>query len=185
MLAAATQRTILSQQSLLCRLQFLPILVPLSRILNLGAIAKLFVTCPSIVCITDDNAPFPEYLAERDCNDMSMGASLEIRYSSWAVQMMNGIVNKDVRQSKETLVDHQGMGKEEIMEEVAESTMMDDNLDFEFFQTGLGLFGQLTVAAMHLKAEWCLVNREGSPAGIVALFAASMALIFTATLYHT
>ncbi|CAM6015805.1 unnamed protein product [Sphagnum balticum] len=116
---------------------------------------------------------------------MSMGASLEIRYSSWAVQMMNGIGNKDVSQLKETLVDHQGMGKEEMMEEVAEATMMDDNLDFEFFQTGLGLFGPLTVAAMHVKAEWCLVKREGSPAGIVALFAASMALMFTATLYHT
>jgi hypothetical protein len=74
------------------------------KILNLGAIAKLFVTCPSIVCFTDDNAPFPEYLVERDCNDMSMGASLEIRYSSWAVQMMNGFGNKDVSRLKETLV---------------------------------------------------------------------------------
>jgi hypothetical protein len=28
----------------------------------------------------------------------------------------------------------------------------DDNLDFKFFQTGLGLFGLLAVAAMHLNA---------------------------------
>jgi hypothetical protein len=83
----------------------------------------------------------------------------------------------------------------------------DDNLDFEFFRTGLGLFGLLAVAAMRLNArtgidayilglgasvgvmvwtgERCLVKREGSPAGIVALFAASMALMFTAALYHT
>lgn len=33
--------------------------------------------------------------------------------------------------------------------------------------------------------ERCLVKREGSPAGIVALFAASMAVMFTAALYHT
>jgi hypothetical protein len=33
--------------------------------------------------------------------------------------------------------------------------------------------------------ERCLVKREGNSAGIVALFAASMAVMFTAALYHT
>ncbi|CAM6042081.1 unnamed protein product [Sphagnum compactum] len=201
---------------------------------------KLFVTCPSIVCFRDDNAPFPEYLVDKDWNDMSMGASLEIRYSPWAVQMMHGFGNKDVSRLKESTGGPPGNGKggddgggdggggggdndgEDHIFLLPVLTLAfaafhlgyciaiwvkDDNLDFEFFRTGLGLFGLLAVAAMRLNArtgidayilglgasvgvmvwtgERCLVKREGSPAGIVALFAASMALMFTAALYHT
>lgn len=83
----------------------------------------------------------------------------------------------------------------------------DDSLDFQFFRTGLALFVLLTISALRLNArtgidayilglgasvgvmvwtgERSLVKREGSPAGVVALFAASMAVMFTAAIYHT
>jgi hypothetical protein len=75
---------------------------------------KLFVTCPSIVCFRDDNAPFPEYLVDKDWNNMSMGASLEIRYSPWAVQMMHGFGNKDVSRLKESTGGHLGLNNNSI-----------------------------------------------------------------------
>jgi hypothetical protein len=40
-------------------------------------------------------------------------------------------------------------------------------------------------ACLMSSGERSLVKREGSPAGVVALFAASMAVMFTAAIYHT
>lgn len=81
----------------------------------------------------------------------------------------------------------------------------DEALDLEFFRTGVGLFCLLAVAALRLNnqtgvdayilglgasvgvmlwtGERCLVKKEGIPAGIVTLFAAAMAVMFTVALY--
>eukprot|EP01018_Ginkgo_biloba_P029987 Gb_34044 [translate_table: standard] len=83
----------------------------------------------------------------------------------------------------------------------------DENLDNEFLRTGFGLFCLLVLSAIRLNnrtgidayilglgasvgvmvwtGERCFVKREGNPSGIVALFAASMAVMFTAALYHS
>ena len=52
--------------------------------------SRVAVTYPTVVCFRDDEAPLPEYLVERNWSDMSARANLEIRYSPWAVEMMNG-----------------------------------------------------------------------------------------------
>lgn len=64
--------------------------------------SKLSVTYPTIVCFRDDDAPFPEYLVERDWSDLSVRTNLEIRYSPWAVQMMNGFGRRDESRLKES-----------------------------------------------------------------------------------
>ncbi|KAG6543231.1 hypothetical protein Mapa_015482 [Marchantia paleacea] len=194
---------------------------------------------PSIVCFRDDDLPFPEHLVGRSPSDLNVRTSLEIRYSPWAVHMMNGFGKKEGNKLKESTGgppgggngaddgggDGGGGGGDDDGEEhifllpvltlafaafhlgyCIAIWIKDENLDFEFFRTGLILFGLLAVAAIRLNArtgidayilglgasvgvmvwtgERCLVKREGSPAGIVALFAASMAVMFTAALYH-
>lgn len=83
--------------------------------------------------------------------------------------------------------------------------LKDETLDSEFFRTGVGLFCLLAVAAIRLNnrtgidayilgwgasvgvmlwtGERCIMKKEGSPAGIVTLFAAAMAVMFTGALY--
>lgn len=195
-------------------------------------------TYPAIVCFRDDDAP--ELPVGRDLSDLSARTSFEVRYSPWAMQMLNGYGKKDKNDFKESTGGPPGNGKggddgggdgggdgsdddgEEHIFLLPILTLAfaafhlgyciaiwvkDESLDFEFFRTGLGLFGLLALAAVRLNArtgidayilglgasvgvmvwtgERCLVKREGHPAGIVALFAASMAVMFTAALYHT
>jgi hypothetical protein len=54
-------------------------------------------------------------------------------------------------------------------------------LEWFFFFFFLVFFFLLLMSS----GERSLVKREGSPAGVVALFAASMAVMFTAAIYHT
>lgn len=82
----------------------------------------------------------------------------------------------------------------------------DGNTNNDFLRTGCGLFCLLVLAAIRLSnrtgidayilglgtsvgvmvwaGERCFVKRESNPAGIVTLFAASMGVTFTASLYH-
>ncbi|XP_024396846.1 uncharacterized protein [Physcomitrium patens] len=192
-----------------------------------------------VVCFRDDDAPLPEYLVERNWSDMNVRTNLEIRYSPWAVEMMNGFGNKNEAKTKESTGGPPGNGNggddggnggggggdDDGDYHVFLLPMLtlafaafhlgyciavwvkDDNLDFEFLRTGLGLFGLLAVSAFRLNTrtgidayilglgaslgvmvwtgERCLVKKEGNPAGVVALFAASMAVMLTAALYHT
>ena len=55
-----------------------------------------------VVCFRDDDAPLPEYLVERNWSDMSGRANLEIRYSPWAAEMMNGIGKRKDTEIKES-----------------------------------------------------------------------------------
>lgn len=57
---------------------------------------------PAVVCFRDDDAPLPEYLVERNWSDMGTRANLEIRYSPWAVEMMNGFGKKNEAKIKES-----------------------------------------------------------------------------------
>lgn len=202
--------------------------------------SRMATTYPAVVCYRDDDAPLPEYLVEKNWSDMSARTSLEIRYSPWAVEMMNGYGKKNEKEIKETTGGPPNNGKggdggdgnggggggdddgEDHIFLLPILTLAfaafhvgyciavwvkDDSLDFEFFRTALALFGLLTISALRLNArtgidayilglgasvgvmvwtgERCLVKREGSPAGVVALFAACMAVMFTAALYHT
>eukprot|EP00246_Nothoceros_aenigmaticus_P012206 TRINITY_DN3666_c0_g1_i1.p1 TRINITY_DN3666_c0_g1~~TRINITY_DN3666_c0_g1_i1.p1 ORF type:complete len:267 (-),score=50.19 TRINITY_DN3666_c0_g1_i1:107-907(-) len=195
---------------------------------------------PSVICFRDDDSPFPDHLLDKDYSDLSVRASLEIRYSPWAVEFMSGAAKMGSGKMKESTGGPSGGGKngdgdgggdggggggdddgEDHIFLLPVLTLAfaafhlgyciaiwvkDDQLDFNFFKTGLGLFGLLTIAALRLNArtgidayilglgasvgvmvwtgERCLVKREGNPAGIVALFAASMSVMFTAALYH-
>ena len=74
---------------------------PPSELTNIES-PKLSAAYPAVVCFRDDDATFPEYLVERDLSDMSVRTNLEIRYSPWAVEMMNGFGKKDDRPVKES-----------------------------------------------------------------------------------
>lgn len=67
---------------------------------------RLATTYPAVVCYRDDDAPLPEYLVEKNWSDMSARTSLEIRYSPWAVEMMNGYGKKNEKEIKETTGTH-------------------------------------------------------------------------------
>lgn len=82
----------------------------------------------------------------------------------------------------------------------------DETFEIGFFRTGVGLFLLLAISAIRMNnqtgldayilglgaslgvmlwtGERCLSKKEGSPAGIVSLLAASMAVIFSAALYE-
>jgi hypothetical protein len=79
---------------------------PPSELTNIES-PKLSAAYPAVVCFRDDDATFPEYLVERDLSDMSVRTNLEIRYSPWAVEMMNGFGKKDDRPVKESTGIHE------------------------------------------------------------------------------
>ncbi|EFJ23394.1 hypothetical protein SELMODRAFT_442927 [Selaginella moellendorffii] len=115
-----------------------------------------------IVCFRDDDSAMPPELLDRDLRDFGVRTNLQMRYSPWAVDMINGMGTCD----KKTLKKSNG-GPSYLVLSVKRL----------LFSTVLPLF-------LCLDGERCLVKKEGSPAGIVALFAASMAVMFTAALYH-
>ncbi|XP_024536237.1 uncharacterized protein LOC9645311 [Selaginella moellendorffii] len=194
-----------------------------------------------IVCFRDDDSAMPPELLDRDLRDFGVRTNLQMRYSPWAVDMINGMGTCDKKTLKKSNGgpcgggrgrgddgDGGGDGGGEGDDEGGEYVFLlpvltlafaafhlgyciavwvkDDSLDAGFFRTGLGLFCLLALAAIRLNSgagldayvlglgaslgvmawtgERCLVKKEGSPAGIVALFAASMAVMFTAALYH-
>lgn len=57
-------------------------------------------TYPAIVCFRDDDAP--ELPVGRDLSDLSARTSFEVRYSPWAMQMLNGYGKKDKNDFKES-----------------------------------------------------------------------------------
>ncbi|EFJ25374.1 hypothetical protein SELMODRAFT_442173 [Selaginella moellendorffii] len=196
-----------------------------------------------IVCFRDDDSALPPELLDRDLRDFGVRTNLQMRYSPWAVDMINGMGTCDKKTLKKSSGgpcgggrgrgddgDGGGDGGGEGDDEGGEYVFLlpvltlafaafhlgyciavwvkDDSLDAGFFRTGLGLFCLLALAAIRLNSSYlvlsvkrllfstvlslflcldgerCLVKKEGSPAGIVALFAASMAVMFTAALYH-
>lgn len=64
--------------------------------------SRMGASFPAVVCYRDDDAPLPESLVEKNWSDMSARASLEIRYSPWAVEMMNGYGKKNRNEVKES-----------------------------------------------------------------------------------
>ncbi|XP_024400230.1 uncharacterized protein [Physcomitrium patens] len=205
---------------------------------GIAVTSRMIATYPLVVCFREDDAPFPEYLVERNWSDMSVRTNLEIQYSPWAIQMMNGFAEE--AKQKESTGGPPGNGKggddgdghggggggdDDADDHIFLLPMLtlafaafhlgyciaiwvkDDGLNLEFIRTGLGLFFLLAVSALRLNVEtgkdahvlgivsslgvmvWtgerCLIKREGSLAGVVAVFAASMAVTFTVALYQT
>eukprot|EP00249_Psilotum_nudum_P011161 c23000_g1_i2 orf=416-1213(-) len=205
--------------------------------------ATATVPCLSITCFRDDELPLPEHLLDRDMGNLSLRTKLEIRYSPWALSMMNVLGRGDGSRLKEFTGGPAGGGRgdgdgggeggggggdndgEERVFLLPLLTiafaafhlgyciavwMKDESLHFDFVRTGLGLFCLLVVAAIRLNnllplsrtgvdayllglgasvgvmiwtGERCLVKKDDNPAGVVALFAAAMSVIFTAALY--
>lgn len=81
-------------------------LVPRNYAEGTTDISRMATTYPAVVCYRDDDAPLPEYLVEKNWSDMSARTSLEIRYSPWAVEMMNGYGKKNEKEIKETTGKH-------------------------------------------------------------------------------
>lgn len=54
-----------------------------------------------ITCFCDDDPPFPEHLLDKDGRHLSLRTKLEIRYSPWAMSMMNGFGKIDGKTAKE------------------------------------------------------------------------------------
>ena len=53
-----------------------------------------------ITCFCDDDPHFPEHVFEKDSNMMSLRTKLEMRYSPWAISMMDGLGKRDKRMVK-------------------------------------------------------------------------------------
>nr|PNR36018.1 hypothetical protein PHYPA_021868 [Physcomitrium patens] len=68
---------------------------------GIAVTSRMIATYPLVVCFREDDAPFPEYLVERNWSDMSVRTNLEIQYSPWAIQMMNGFA-EEAKQKEST-----------------------------------------------------------------------------------
>ncbi|KAI5063996.1 hypothetical protein GOP47_0020666 [Adiantum capillus-veneris] len=151
-------------------------------------------SCPSISCFCDDDPLLPEHLFDKDGGTLTFRTKLEIRYSPWAVSMMDGFGKADKRTAKQ------------FTGYCIAVWLKDETLDSGFLRTGICLFLLLAVAAVRMNnqsgldayiiglgasigvmlwtGERCLSKKEGSPSGIVSLLAASMAVIFSAALFE-
>lgn len=151
-----------------------------------GDSSRVLVGYPSVICFRDDDSPFPDHMLDKDYSDGSVRASLEIRYSPWAVEFMHGAGKMDSGRMKVSTGGPTGGGKngdgdggdgggggggdddgEDHIFLLPVLTLAfaafhlgyciaiwvkDDDLDFNFFKTGLGLFGLLTIAALRLNS---------------------------------
>ncbi|MCO5593628.1 hypothetical protein L7F22_047643 [Adiantum nelumboides] len=58
-------------------------------------------SCPSISCFCDDDPLIPEHLFDKEGGTFTFRTKLEIRYSPWAVSMMDGFGKADKRTPKQ------------------------------------------------------------------------------------
>lgn len=66
-------------------------------------ILRMVIIYLVVVCYRDDDVFLFEYLVEKNWSDMSVCISLEIWYSLWVVEMMNGYGKKNEKEIKEII----------------------------------------------------------------------------------